>query len=49
MWGFMLGLIVGYVCGWHDTRWGQPPPPHRGTYEHCEDPDDDERGNYDID
>ena len=36
MWGFMIGLVVGYMLAHLDYRYPQRPPVLRGDYEGCE-------------
>ena len=45
-WAF--SVLVGYVLGFWDGRKGRPPEPLKGNYAYCEDPNEDEKGNYDI-
>lgn len=49
MWAFIVGCLVGYILGWYDARWGMPPEPLKGNYKYTEDPNEDEKGNYDFD
>lgn len=45
-WAFTT--FAAYLLGFWDGRKGRPPEPLRGNYEHCEDPDEEDRGDYDF-